>query len=339
MSCTSEMPNADPLARDLSRGTHPALHQTARMTVRKVLPSTLQGVAFSIGSALELGVGESRLRGIDLETPYWGVRTPRGYTSMLVGRARAFLARGPETAILSHISAAQLWGIPLPGRLARDERLHVTVPPDVRAPRGHGVAGHHVHLHPLDVARYQGVRVTSQARTLCDLASIVDGEDLLAAADYLRWWRREDHLRVDRDEVQQSIDRHPTSRGVARLRAIAPMSTDRADSAPESIIRYRILHAGFPPPEVNPEVFDDRSNFLAMPDLAYVALKVALDYEGDHHRVERDQWERDIRRVPRLQDAGWHHTRISRADLRDSSDFLTRLGRTLRARGMRSSSR
>jgi hypothetical protein len=304
------------------------------MTVRKALPDALAQVPFSVEAALELGVGESRLRSRDLESPFWGVRAPHGYTSDLPGRALAYLSRGPATTVVSHVSAAKLWGIPIPGRSDRDERLHVSVPPDMRAPRGRGVVGHHVRLHPLDVASHHGIRVTSQARTLCDLASVIDREDLLAAADYLRWRRRDDALRVGLSEIQRSIDRHPTSRGVARLRAIAQLTTDRADSAPESIIRYRILAAGFPPPDVNFEAFDDRNNFIAMPDLAFPGIKVALDYEGDHHRVQREQWERDIRRVPRLQDAGWHHTRISRADLRDSSDFLVRLARTLRTRGM-----
>jgi hypothetical protein len=45
------------------------------------------------------------------------------------------------------------------------------------------------------------------------------------------------------------------------------------------------------------------------------------------------QWQKDLARVPRLQDAGWHHTRISAQDLRDSHEFLTRLSRQLRARG------
>jgi hypothetical protein len=181
-----------------------------------------------------------------------------------------------------------------------------------------------------------GIRTTTQARTLCDLASILDEEDLLAVADYLLWWRRSDQDRVAPAEIAAAIDRHPTSRGIAKLRAIYPHASDRSDSAPESKIRYRILRAGLPVPRVNLEAFGSDGRFLAMPDLSYPEYRIALDYEGDHHRTDRDQWEKDIHRVPRLEDAGWQHTRISRGDLRDSSDFLARLNRRLRERGWKS---
>lgn len=305
------------------------------MTSRTHLPAELAGAAFPVHRARELGTGASRLRGGDLESPFWGVRAPSGHVDDLPSRAAAFCSRSGELAILSHISAASLWGFPLPARHERDERLHISVPPDRRAPKGRGVAGHHVALHPLDVVSIRGARATSQARTLCDLAGLLAEEELLATADYLLWWRRPAEERLNRTEIASSIARHPTSRGMARLRAIAPLVTDRADSAPESLIRYRIIKAGFPHPNVNLELFDARGAFLAMPDLSFPEFMIAIDYEGDHHRTDRIQWEKDIHRVPRLQDAGWHHIRVSGSDLRDSDDFLARLARNLRGRGWR----
>jgi hypothetical protein len=297
------------------------------------LPPFLATGGFAVRDGLASGVSASRLRGRDLDAPYWGVRTTAGIASDEAGKATAFFSRAADLIVVSHVSAAKLWGMPLPARFEFDERLHVSVPPDVRAPKGRGIAGHHVTLHPMDVVPLSEVRVTSQARTLCDLSGLLPEEDLLAITDYLLWWRRDDADRLSRVEISTTIDRHPTKRGMARLRAVAPIANDRADSAPESIIRYRILAAGLPVPAVNPELFDARGSFLAMPDLAYPKFRIALDYEGDHHRTESVQWEKDIHRVPRLQDAGWHHTRISKSDLRDSGDFLTRLARNLRERG------
>lgn len=283
--------------------------------------------------ALASGASRSRLRGHDLEAPYWGVRAGAGTTLDEAAKATAFLSRTTPSAIVSHFSAAKLWGMPLPPRWSSDERLHVSVPPDTRASKARGVAGHHVALHPTDAVRRDGVRLTSQARTLCDLSGYLQEEDLLAIADYCLWWRREDADRLSANDIYVAINRHPTKRGIARLRAIAPLASDRADSAPESKIRYRIHAAGLPTPAVNIELFDAKGGFLAMPDLVYPRFSMALDYEGDHHRTDAAQWEKDIHRVPRLQDAGWHHTRISRSDLRDSGDFLARLARNLRNRG------
>jgi hypothetical protein len=315
------------------RGRSDGWSHYCAMSSRTGLPPNLSKDGFTVREAIVAGVSTSRLRGRDLESPFWGVRSAAGSTADVASKAHAFIARAGELAILSHLSAARLWGIPLPARCERDERLHVSVPPDRRAPKARGVAGHHVALHPTDVVPRLGVRTTSQARTLCDLASILAEEELLAAADYLLWWRRDDEDRVARDEIMRVMARHPTSRGMARLRSVIPVATDRADSPPESQIRFRILKAALPAPNVNLELFDSRGRFLAMPDLSYPDFRVAIDYEGDHHRTDPKQWEKDINRVPRLQDADWHHTRVSRSDLRNSDDFLARLGRNLRERG------
>lgn len=302
------------------------------MTRRTPLPEGLPLEGFAVDDALSRGATRAQLRSADLTSPFWGVRVVRGISDESLASAAAYLARSPQPAIVSHVSAAKLWGIPLPPRWQRDERLHVSVPPDVRAPKGARVAGHHVALHPADVTIRSGLRTTTQSRTVCDLAGLLSEEDLLAATDFLLWWRREDE-RVPKEDIQRAINRHPTKRGMSRMRKIAALASDRADSAPESKLRYRIVEAGFPHPSVNVELFDSRGQFLAMPDLCYPSFMMCFDYEGDHHRTEAGQWEKDIHRVPRLQDAGWHHTRVSKSDLGDSHDFLTRLARNLRARG------
>jgi hypothetical protein len=303
------------------------------MNQRTALPGTLSRQAFDVAEALANGVSASRLRGRDLDSPFWGVRSASGLAVDITGRALAYFSRASELTIVSHVSAAKLWGIPLPHDLQDDDRLHISVPPDTRSPRGTGVAGHHVRLHPTDGVLRAGLRITSQARTVCDLASFVKEEDLLAMVDFLIWWRRDDQARVPREEVFATVARHPTSRGIARMRSILPLASERSDSPPESIMRYRIIRAGLPAPTVNLELFDRGGQFLAMPDLVYPEFAMALDYEGDLHRTSASQWEKDIHRVPRLQDAGWHHTRISRGDLRDSRGFLTRLKKNLHSRG------
>ncbi|SDZ40610.1 Protein of unknown function [Herbiconiux ginsengi] len=50
-------------------------------------------------------------------------------------------------------------------------------------------------------------------------------------------------------------------------------------------------------------------------DLAYPAWKVAIEYEGDHHRTDQRQWRRDIARARALQALGWTVIRVTLADL------------------------
>jgi hypothetical protein len=121
--------------------------------------------------------------------------------------------------------------------------------------------------------------------------------------------------------------------GLARLTEALPFLSDRSDSPPESAIRYRIAGAGLPTPVVNENLYDAEGRFLAKPDLAFPEYFMAVDYEGDHHRTDPVQWRKDLGRVPRLEDAGWHSTRVSAEDLRDSSELIARLIRLLRARG------
>ena len=76
----------------------------------------------------------------------------------------AVLACG-EGAILSHESAAQLYGIWKGG----GSRIHVTTP---RRGGSHaGIVVHRTRLRPEDIVTYAGLPVTSPARTLTDLAT------------------------------------------------------------------------------------------------------------------------------------------------------------------------
>lgn len=83
----------------------------------------------------------------------------------------------------------------------------------------------------------------------------------------------------------------------------------------------------------NQNVYDTNGRFIAMPDLQFPAYRMAFDYEGDHHRTDALQWRKDLRRVPLLEDAEWHHTRMSADDLAQPRALLERTARRLRARG------
>jgi hypothetical protein len=67
-----------------------------------------------------------------------------------------------------------------------DEPIHVTIPGSPADPRSvrvpPGVVAHHgPELHPDDVTVVEGIRVTSLARTLVDLAEVMTREELRTA--------------------------------------------------------------------------------------------------------------------------------------------------------------
>jgi hypothetical protein len=189
-----------------------------------------------------------------------------------------------------------------------------------------GVRDHRLRIAERDIVVRDGLAVTSPARTWCDLATVLSEENLVAAGDFLLWRRAP---QVTLNELMDAARRHTGRRGRPARRIALPLLSDRADSAPESILRVRIVRAGLPMPLVNEPLYDRHGRFLAMPDLVFPDQRELVEYEGSHHLTDHDQWAKDLRRVPRLEDEGWHTTRAGRSDLADSSEFLTRLTRRL----------
>jgi hypothetical protein len=302
------------------------------VTARIPLPDAL-GTAFSVASARQLGIGPRRLAGVDLERPFWGVRAAAGSLDDPAAVARAYSARMPGHAFFSHATAAQLWSIPLPIHLETSLPIHVSVRSGHRAPEGRGVAGHHLDIQLMDIESARGLTVTSPERTVIDLAPILDDEHLLGALDIILWRRRSTASRATRQSFRECLDRHRGRRGRSRVETLLPLTTDRSDSIPESAFRLRFVRAGFPDPVPNQNVYDTNGRFIAMPDLQFPAYRMAFDYEGDHHRTDALQWRKDLRRVPLLEDADWHHTRMSADDLAKPRALLERTARRLSERG------
>jgi len=123
-------------------------------------------------------------------------------------------------------------------------------------------------------------------------------------------------------------------RGAKRRARVLPLVSDRSDSRPESQLRWRLISSGLPVPVVNPEIFH-RGAFVGMPDLAFLEYRMAIDYEGIHHLTSTKQWHKDLARVPRFENAGWHMTRVASPDLQNSTALLRNLRARLIERGWR----
>ncbi|WP_074946281.1 endonuclease domain-containing protein [Jiangella alba] len=173
----------------------------------------------------------------------------------------------PSTAAFSHETAALLCDLPVP---EFDGDLDVMVPPGVVVPRLAGTDGH-VGLDPATVIEVRGLPVVAPERTFVHLAAT---------------WRRDD-LVVLGDAILRRLIRP----GV--------------DSPMETRVRLLIVDAGLPCPEIGANVIDDTGAWLARPDLSYPSLRIAIEYDGDHHRTDQRQWRRDRFRDERLRDLGW----------------------------------
>lgn len=278
----------------------------AALVPTRPVRSRLSGPATRAG-ARAAGVPQWQLRHRDVVRLSRDTYVPRGLVGDLEVRIDAVLLTAPESAVVSHASAAALWGVAIP--LERDGvQIHLTVPTGsaVRARADRRI--HRSALSDGDVATLSGRPVTTPERTWRDLAAVLPSPALLAVSDQL--------LRrlCSRAGLAQQLAGRPTGRGSARCRVVLPVADPRAESPMESVLRWLVHEAGLPAPELQYVVRDGAGVFLGRADLAWPERRVIVEFDGDLHR-ERDVFVNDVRRQNRLITAGWTVLRFTSADV------------------------
>lgn len=234
--------------------------------------------------------------------------------------ARAIGAVGAsETAVVCGISAAAIHGLPL-----LNSRMSgpVTVNRSNASPRVAGLRVMRSRLKDADIVEMYGLRVTTLERTIQDLASLVPGHELLAAADAaLRFGASFDAL----DEPL----RHRRT-----LRWVKTHASDRADSYAESWSRYLMIEHGVEFDLQQATILDENGEFLARTDFASRA-GVLGEFDGrikygkllapGEDAVAAVMAEKQ--REARLRAAGWEMVRWMWNDLQHPQKFIRMLER------------
>ena len=221
-----------------------------------------------------------------------------------------------------------------------------------------GVEGHRLRLLRLDPER-DLVRlgeggaahwVTSPVRTWVDLGGAgLPLEDLVVAGDSLlrrpdgprggipRGWA---HPLATTSQMEDAVAALRGRRGGGALRTALTQVRSGSDSPQETRLRLRLVRAGLPEPEVNPDVvllrdYEGRVLDSVSVDLFYAEARVAIQYEGSHHFTRADQYRRDMRRDERLREAGIEVLRVDRAvfGVAEWARFLRRVEHLLEGRG------
>jgi len=96
---------------------------------------------------------------------------------------------------------------------------------------------------------------------------------------------------------------------------LLPLLNPAAESPMESVVRLLLFDGGLPIPEVNTNVYDAIGRFLARADLLFRAARVIVEYDGDQHRVSRQQFARDVARGSELAAAGYLVLRFTASDV------------------------
>jgi len=258
--------------------------------------------------AIEQGWSPWQIRTGELVHAARDTYLPPGDDHDLITRARGVLLTMPPGSLISHDSAARIWGIDLP-RAAESELVHVVTPRALRPKhRADRVVHEAVRLGPADADTVEEVAVTSPARTWWDLATVLSPANLLAATDQLlRSW-------TPRSLLARMLFEHAGDRGAVRARRALRYGDSRSESRMESVVRWVLIEGGLPAPELQHIIIDATGLFIARVDLAYPELMIAIEYDGAIHR-QSDVFVHDLRRQNRLVAAGWTVLRFSGSDV------------------------
>jgi very-short-patch-repair endonuclease len=238
-----------------------------------------------------------------------------------LGRWMAAVLACGVNAVLSHESAAALWGI----RSERGRSRPIDV--SLHADSGRRRPGISIHrrpsLQPHDLTTHRGIPVTTPVRTLIDLATALTQNHLEAAineADVLDL--------IDPETLRAALEDHPGQPGVRRLKTLLDRHTFRlTDSELERHFLRIVRAAGLPLPDTQVKGEGHRIDFY-WPELGLVVETDGLRY----HRTPSRQ-ARDNRRMQAHAAAGRIAVRVSHYEIRyESGRVIALLAELIQAR-------
>lgn len=223
-----------------------------------------------------------------------------------IARARAAWLWSRRRGIVAGRSAAAVHGAQWVDDRAPAQLLH----PHRRPPAGIRTWSDTVARDEVQVIA--GLPTTTAARTALDLAcrnpvgAAVPAIDALARATALNL-----------ADVHALSERYAGRRGITRARRALTLVDAGAQSPRETWLRLLLIEAGFPRPQTQIPVYDPYGVLLAVLDMGWRDIKVAVEYEGDHHRTDRRVFNHDITRLETLtMELGWIVVRVTVEDTR-----------------------
>jgi len=257
-----------------------------------------------------VGLGEGRLRDVQLSRPAHGVRR-LGPAESLAQLAEATRLVLPVGSAFSHLTAARILRLPVPRRWAPTEPLdvmNITAAPKIRRA---GCAGHRG-LESRRVVQRNGMRVVSPEDTWCDLVATeaLDLDELIVLGDEVVHYRRG----ISSALLDEAVRRRRGGRGRRLMAEALPHLRPHSNSPMETRARLLFLRGGLPEPELY-VVINDRSSgqWLSDSDFVWREQRVVAEFDGDHHRTDRQQWQNDVARCQNLQDDGWAFMQLTYA--------------------------
>jgi hypothetical protein len=211
-------------------------------------------------------------------------------------------------AVISHASAAALFGLPLWG--VRLDRVHVT---RVRTHGGRVDPRLHVHSARLtegEIVVLDGIAATSPSRTVVDLARSLPFEEAVCLADAALHQQL-----VVPEELADALERAARRPGLAAARRVDAFADGRSESPGESRSRVRMHRFGLPEPVLQMPIPTRLGTYHV--DFGWPQFRAVGEFDGliKYGRLLRpgqDPGEAVVaekRREDAIRDEGWRVTR------------------------------
>ncbi|MCP3811920.1 hypothetical protein NLX62_06205 [Mycobacteriaceae bacterium Msp059] len=189
-----------------------------------------------------------------------------------------------------------------------------------RPPRG--ILTHKVgELADDEITELRGLPLTTLVRTAFDIGRRRTLDEAVARLDALGNATR---LRAD-DVLAFAMERHRGARGMRQLVSALELYDPGSQSPRETWLRLLLIRAGYPRPTTQIPVTSVDGCRRYYLDMGWEEHGLAVEYDGDHHRLDPVQFAHDIIRSEDLDELGW--TRVRVAKRHSAADVLGRVAR------------
>ena len=249
------------------------------------------------------------------------VYVPRDQELTAQLRAKALWLRSRRRGVLAGYSASALHGAKWIGA---DTPAAIIDTNHRRAP---GVQVWKDRLQPDEIAVIDGMRVTTPDRTALDLACRYPLDCAVAAVDALM---QATSLKLP--DIELIAERYRGRRGIKSARSALDLVDGGAQSPKETWLRLLLIRAGFPRPQTQIAVRNQWGWAEAYLDMGWEDIRVAAEYDGDHHLSNRYHVKKDIRRHEKVTHGyGWIVVRVVAGD--HPADIVHRVREACASRG------
>jgi hypothetical protein len=249
---------------------------------------------------------------------YW----PKDVPLTALDRAHAAWLWSDRKATLVGSSAAALHGTQYLPDDAPAELAHTrhAAPPGILIHRGTLAAD--------EICLRQSIDCTTPARTAYDIGRRVSGDTAIIRIDALL-----NATGCTVVEVERIAERYKGARGICALRMTLEIADGGAESPKETELRLLLVRDGLPRPVTQIVVPNPRGRSRRI-DMGWAEWKVGVEYDGEQHWKNPNDYADDIERLEFLAAQGWIIIRVSSRQLRyDRAGILRRVRDALTRRG------